>query len=672
MNIQLSISLLASNRATTLERCLDSLRPLLMQVPSELIVVFTGTDEKVKEIAARYTDNIIPFTWCGNFSAARNVGLWAARGEWFLYIDDDEWFEDVTEIRDFFLSGEYKKYGSALYKQKNYEDWDGVRHSDFHAFRMTKIVPGTAFQNTVHEELIPKPEPWKYFETYVNHYGYVSDSGKLSSDKSVRNIPLLIQGIKDRPSYIKNYLQLVKEYSIIENYDEAEEYIRKGLKLCQGYKDNYYRCWFQTNLLSILYEKKDYEKVEQEALYILKKDHPWEIARLDIYATLLAIYSSRNAYDEILRYGLLFEETLVYMDENPELWMMQSYDGLTEQSIKVPSKLYNIRVNCTRAALNKKDNRLAAYFLKLLPWKDEDWMQRYYPSFDNWKKEYSKQFQKLLSEFPGKSPYFLLQEALCCKGKACTKEEQQILLIQCIKETKSLYLQCQVIKEAIQFELSLAEIVIYLDLETWKQCAENIIEIFSSEDEKKLLNSAKQLCQKLPVYGAWISKILYEKKLVHSYLTGDLLFHTLDSYAKSLLQFYQRQYQDEMFKIENQNLLPGDCRFALYVSEALKKMKNLEYPESVHLLHKAIRIYPKMTGVIREVIRQMTVKVENPVQNGAEFRILSCQMKEALNGMLNNGQYIEALPIILQLSSLLPEDLEVLRIRQKILCELAE
>ena len=141
MKIQLSISLLASNRAASLERCLDSLRPLLMQVPSELIVVFTGTDERVREIASRYTDIILPFTWCDNFSAARNVGLWAAKGEWFMYIDDDEWFEDVAEIRDFFLSGEYQSYGSACYKQKNYKNWDGIEYSDYHAFRMARVVP---------------------------------------------------------------------------------------------------------------------------------------------------------------------------------------------------------------------------------------------------------------------------------------------------------------------------------------------------------------------------------------------------------------------------------------------------------------------------------------------------------------------------------------------------
>ena len=53
MKIQLSISLLASDRPAALERCLDSLRSLLMQVPSELIVIVTGTDERVRELASR-------------------------------------------------------------------------------------------------------------------------------------------------------------------------------------------------------------------------------------------------------------------------------------------------------------------------------------------------------------------------------------------------------------------------------------------------------------------------------------------------------------------------------------------------------------------------------------------------------------------------------------------
>ena len=46
-----------------------------MQVPSELIVVTTGTDVRIREIVSGYTDQIVPFTWCDDFSAARNAGM---------------------------------------------------------------------------------------------------------------------------------------------------------------------------------------------------------------------------------------------------------------------------------------------------------------------------------------------------------------------------------------------------------------------------------------------------------------------------------------------------------------------------------------------------------------------------------------------------------------------
>ena len=32
-----------------------------------------------------------------------------------MYLDDDEWFVDTRELIEFFVSGEYKKYGQASY-----------------------------------------------------------------------------------------------------------------------------------------------------------------------------------------------------------------------------------------------------------------------------------------------------------------------------------------------------------------------------------------------------------------------------------------------------------------------------------------------------------------------------------------------------------------------------
>lgn len=106
----LSISLLASNRKATIRKCLDSLKPIMEQVESELIIVDTGCDEETHDILLEYTSHVILFEWCKDFSKARNAGLKEAKGEWFLFIDDDEWFSDVSEIVEFFHSGEYKNY----------------------------------------------------------------------------------------------------------------------------------------------------------------------------------------------------------------------------------------------------------------------------------------------------------------------------------------------------------------------------------------------------------------------------------------------------------------------------------------------------------------------------------------------------------------------------------
>ena len=104
--IKLTISILVSNRKDTVPKCLESLRPLLEQVESELIITDTGCDDDLVEFMRQYTDNIVKFKWCKDFAAARNVGLDMAKGQWFMFIDDDEWFEDVSELIAFFKSEE--------------------------------------------------------------------------------------------------------------------------------------------------------------------------------------------------------------------------------------------------------------------------------------------------------------------------------------------------------------------------------------------------------------------------------------------------------------------------------------------------------------------------------------------------------------------------------------
>ena len=121
-DIKLTIGILVSNRKQHIRNTMEALQPLLKAIPSELIVVDTkGADSDGSiDIVREYTDKIYPFVWCNDFAAARNVCLEHARGEWFLFQDDDEIFDDVSELIEFFKSGEYKNYGSGYYYVRNY------------------------------------------------------------------------------------------------------------------------------------------------------------------------------------------------------------------------------------------------------------------------------------------------------------------------------------------------------------------------------------------------------------------------------------------------------------------------------------------------------------------------------------------------------------------------
>ena len=186
MKPQLTISLLASKQIHAVRKCLDSLVPILMSIPSELIVVDTSEKDYIRELVLQYTPHVIPFHWCNDFSKARNTGMQMARGEWFLFIDDDEWFEDPGEIITFFSSGEYLQYNTACYTVRNYFDWMGTSYRDASLSRMIRLTPEAKFLNPIHEYLSPLREPIKVLSAYVHHYGY---TGKVLDSKTKRNIP---------------------------------------------------------------------------------------------------------------------------------------------------------------------------------------------------------------------------------------------------------------------------------------------------------------------------------------------------------------------------------------------------------------------------------------------------------------------------------------------------
>ena len=668
MKLPLTISLLASDRISTLERCLDSLKPLLLQIPAELIVVLTGTDKRVRQAAERYTDQILSFTWCNDFSAARNLGLKHAKGEWFLYLDDDEWFDDVTEICDFFQSGEYLHYGFAGYIQRNYLNQEGSRHVDTVVYRMARRSSSLRFEGSIHEELRPYLPPCKIFRTYVHHYGYLKNKADNTSGKASRNIPLLLEDIEKRPGYTKNYVQLAQEYCTQNNWEQAEEICRRGREVCR--KEEYrFQIWLQVVLVEILYTKKDYKQAEKEALEILKKEEPCELVRLLLFEFLLGIYEEWQDFSKLSQYGLLFENLLSYMEQHPELWITQQMGTINKDKVMYPEWLFPIRLNCVRAALELENAEHAEYFLSLLPWEDEYLFQAYYPLLDQWKESYP-QLLCLLAKLPQESSYLMFQRMLW-EEQNQNEEAAHFLFCRCLKEIELHYLQRQLAKKAIQENKNLSTLLKRMDLESWKNCISSIVNETACEEDSHLWEAGELLSKEHPLQGLWLEKLLLERRLTKGFPMKKAFLENLEKYALCISSFYRGQYQEAMFEDSARHLLPPDCRMSLAVLEALDHWKKGNLAETVRLFRQVLGIYPQMTGVIREALRLLKNELDYPAPAaGPEFEQLALQMKAALKTMLQNGQYQEAMSVLSQLLPLLPDDMELLKLQQQLLADI--
>ena len=88
--MRISACYIVRNEAAKLERSLASLEGAV----DEIIVVDTGSSDDTVKIAEAHGAQVFHFPWQDDFSAARNVSLSKATGDWILVVDADEYFPE--------------------------------------------------------------------------------------------------------------------------------------------------------------------------------------------------------------------------------------------------------------------------------------------------------------------------------------------------------------------------------------------------------------------------------------------------------------------------------------------------------------------------------------------------------------------------------------------------
>ena len=95
--LPVGVCMIAKNEEKYIEQCLKK----LLRYNMEIVVVDTGSTDRTKEIAAKYTNYLYDFVWCDDFSAARNFAVSKASNNWILILDCDEYVQelDVAKLR---------------------------------------------------------------------------------------------------------------------------------------------------------------------------------------------------------------------------------------------------------------------------------------------------------------------------------------------------------------------------------------------------------------------------------------------------------------------------------------------------------------------------------------------------------------------------------------------
>lgn len=669
MNIQLTISLLVSDRMETLGKCLASLKPLLKELDSELIVVFTGKSEETLNLVRQYTSHIIPFTWCNDFSKARNAGLREGKGEWFLYLDDDEWFEDTREIIQFFKSGEYKNYGAAFYVQHNYLDLEGSRYSDGDVGRMCRLTAETKFVFPVHENLVPFEEPHKKLSAFVHHFGYARKENFQHKDtKTSRNLPLLLEMYAKNSESPQCCMQIAQEYRSVGEFASAVEYCRNGLVFARKEERIYnYELWMQVNLPLLISYTGDLKLALEEGEQMLRHPRTLEAGMLHLSVTLVSVCRRLQEYRKGLKYVRLYHEKLTYLQKHPEKAELQRSAGLTLDM--AADEMMPVYMDGLFFAAAVNDFETARRILSWIPWENQETVLPHYPRLEEWKREYSKKQREILKAYDRlatDNPYVCIQKVLFAEKQEHFQQAQELWEV-CAGKCPPGF-QWELIEIAVRNDFTLEPLLEEMSPEAWQEYAQTVIERKEWEEMQEFYQKIMPLLEARPFYKKKLEQSFLEKQLTVQLLEPSKMMELLNQYSASVCSEFEALYRDEVLADPVEYALPTRYRFAAALKDALRLIEENRITDSFPVLEEAVRIYPQMSAAVSQLLRNLERQLVDSQQNTSEeFVTLGAQVKQVLYGLIDGKQWEEAYNVVTQLAALLPDDLEVLRMKQEIL-----
>lgn len=208
--ISIAAVMIAKNEERCITRALESIRPFV----DAMIVLDTGSTDETIACARKAGASVFSYTWCDDFSKARNAALEHSPAQWNLIIDADEYLVSGGEYLKS-LTSDPPAYVGAIAIESLYTH-DGNNHSVRNW--LTRLLPKTVrYAGRVHEQPIHR-FPIRQLPVHFAHDGYLPQQ---HAHKRGRNEILLRAELQQSPHDAYLHYQLGKEYEIDLKFNEA-------------------------------------------------------------------------------------------------------------------------------------------------------------------------------------------------------------------------------------------------------------------------------------------------------------------------------------------------------------------------------------------------------------------------------------------------------------------
>lgn len=260
--MKFSLCMIVRDEEDVLARCLSSAAGLF----SEIVIVDTGSRDRTREIALRFTDKVYGFEWIDDFAAARNYAFSKATGDYLMWLDADDVIEgeNYRLFEELFRDIERTRPDVVMLPYNVAFDGERVTLS-YERERVLRAGAGLWFEGAVHEAVPPRGK--------IIHGRAAVSHRKICVKSSTRNLDIFEKMLANgRELSARECYYYARELRWAERFDEAVEWYRKCADDERAWLENRVSAAFEMSTL--LWETGERERSDEALAKCLLMGEP--------------------------------------------------------------------------------------------------------------------------------------------------------------------------------------------------------------------------------------------------------------------------------------------------------------------------------------------------------------------------------------------------------------